>query len=188
MDSLALQQVWGGYPSMPCRFPGPHPRGKFRGIWPGGVSRPIPKVEVEGDLVQVHTQGGSLGGSGQGGLQAYTQDGSWGDLVGDLVQAHTQGGSWGGSGPGPHPRGKLRGIWSRPTPKGEVEGDLAGGCVCSRGCLIPGGSDPGGMPAPRGVSAPGGSARGGGVWRPPSSVTATAAGGTHPTGMHSCFK
>ena len=29
--------------------------------------------------------------------------------------------------PGPHPRGKLRGIWSRPTPKGEVEGDLAGG-------------------------------------------------------------
>ena len=23
------------YPSMPCRFPGPHPRGKLRGIWPG---------------------------------------------------------------------------------------------------------------------------------------------------------
>ena len=43
-------------------------------------------------------------------------------------QAHTQGGSLGGSGrggsPGPHPRGKLRGVWSRPTPKGEVEGDL----------------------------------------------------------------
>ena len=31
--------------------------------------------------------------------------------------------SWGGS-PGPQPRGKLRGIWFRPTPKGEVEGDL----------------------------------------------------------------
>ena len=26
----------------------------------------------------------------------------------------------------------------------------------------------------------------GGVWRPPP-VTATAAGGTHPTGMHSCY-
>ena len=35
--------------------------------------------------------------------------------------------------PGPHPGGKLRGIWvggvSRPTPKGEVEGDLARGCL-----------------------------------------------------------
>ena len=30
----------------------------------------------------------------------------------------------GGSGLGPHPRGKLIGIWSRSTPKGEVEGDL----------------------------------------------------------------
>ena len=28
-------------------------------------------------------------------------------------------------------------------------------------------------------------ARSGGVWRPP--MTATAVGGTHPTGMHSCF-
>ena len=71
-----------------CRFPGPHPRGKYRGIWPrGGVSRPTPKGEVEG-----------------------------------------------GSGPGPHPRGKLRGIWSRHPP-----------------------------------------------------VMATAAGGAHPTGMHSFF-
>ena len=39
------------------------------------------------------------------------------------VQAHTQGGNGGGSGPGPHPRGKLRKIRSRPTPKGEIEGD-----------------------------------------------------------------
>ena len=38
-------------------------------------------------------------------------------------QAHTQGGNWGGSGPGPHPRGKLRGVRSRHTPKGEIEGD-----------------------------------------------------------------
>ena len=30
-------------------FPGPHPKGKFREIW----SRPTPKREVEGDLVQV---------------------------------------------------------------------------------------------------------------------------------------
>ena len=28
-----------------------------------------------------------------------------------------------GSDPGPHPRGKLRGIRSRPTPKGGIEGD-----------------------------------------------------------------
>ena len=32
--------------------------------------------------------------------------------------------AWGGGGyaPGPHPRGKLRVIRSRPTPKGEIEG------------------------------------------------------------------
>ena len=31
----------GWYPSMPCRSPGPHPRGKLRGLaW--GVSRPTP--------------------------------------------------------------------------------------------------------------------------------------------------
>ena len=40
------------------------------------------------------------------------------------------------------------------------------------------------MPAPGG-SAPGGSAPGGAWWRPPR--TATAEGGTHPTGMHSCL-
>ena len=54
------------------------------------------------------------------------------EIEGDQVQAHTQGGNWGGSYPGPHPRGKLRGIRSRPTPggtrsrptpKGEIEGD-----------------------------------------------------------------
>ena len=41
--------VQGGwwYPSMPCRFPGPHPGGKLRGL-AGGVSRPTPKGEVEG--------------------------------------------------------------------------------------------------------------------------------------------
>ena len=66
------------------------------------------------------------------GFQAHTQGGSLGDLAGGGV--------------------------SRPTAKGEVEGDLAGG-----------------VPA-LGV--------GGGVETP--LVTATSAGGTHPSGMHSC--
>ena len=39
-----------------------------------------------------------------------------GEVEGNQVQAHTQGGNCGGSGPGPHPRGKLRGIWSSPPP------------------------------------------------------------------------
>ena len=53
----ALQQVSRGwYPSMPCRFPGPHPGGKLRGSCQGVVSRPTPKGEVEGDLA-----GGSPG-------------------------------------------------------------------------------------------------------------------------------
>ena len=68
---------WGGgcgIPAYLAGFPGPLPRGKFRGIWlweegsPGphprmklrGIwSRPTPKGEVEVDLVQAHTQGGS---------------------------------------------------------------------------------------------------------------------------------
>ena len=61
------------YPSMPCRFPGPHPRGKFRVI----RSRPTAKGEVEGDLVQAHTQGeveGDLSG-GVGGWPA--RGGGW---------------------------------------------------------------------------------------------------------------
>ena len=45
----------------------------------------------------------------------------------------------------------------------------------SQGGLVWGGSGPGAVPAPRGV--PGGD--------PPP--MATAAGGTHPTGMHSCY-
>ena len=39
---------------------------------------------------------------------------------------------------------------------------------------------------PRGVPAPGGGIWSGGVWTPPT-LRATAAGGTHPTGMHSCL-
>ena len=90
-------QEGGGYSSMPCRFPGPHPRGKFRGICPGegeGISRPTPKGKVEGDQVQAHSQGGSEG---------------------DPVQAHSQGGSWRGSA-----QGGLPGLGGPPGPR-EVE-------------------------------------------------------------------
>ena len=38
-----------------------------------------------------------------------------------------------------------------------------------------------------GVPAPGGAWSRGGWWRHPPG-TATAAGGTHPTGMHSCYQ
>ena len=41
---LAGLQGEGVYPSMPCRFPGPHPRGNLRGLTRGGL--------------QAHTQGG----------------------------------------------------------------------------------------------------------------------------------
>ena len=52
----------------------------------------------------------------------------------------------------------------------------------------PGRSAPGGgVPGPGGVSAPGGLVPGGCAWcRTPG--TATAADGTHPTGMHYCFQ
>ena len=70
----ALQQVSGGglSPSMPCRFPGPHPGGEVEGSSQGEVS----KGEVEG--------------SGLGGLQAHTEGSPGPRLVG--LQAHTRGG------------------------------------------------------------------------------------------------
>ena len=72
-----------------------------------------------------------------------------GEVEGDLVQAHSQGRNWGGSGPGPQPRGKLRGIWSRPTAKGVVKG------IWSGGCLVPGGvPGPGGAWSQWGVPGP----------------------------------
>ena len=54
----ALQQVSreGWYPSMPCRFPGPHPGRKFRGIWPWGSPGPHPGGKLRGIW-----QGGSPG-------------------------------------------------------------------------------------------------------------------------------
>ena len=56
-----------------------------------------------------------------------------------------------------------------------------GGCVSA-----PQGGGPGGVSGPRGDWSWGGvcSGVGGAWWRPPG--TATAAGGMHPTGMHSC--
>ena len=65
--------------------------------------------------------------------------------------------SWGGVSR-PTPKGKVEGDLVQAHSQGEVEGGLPGG-----GCLVPGGA----------------------WWRPPQ--TATAAGGTHPTGMHSCL-
>ena len=70
--------------------------------------------------------------------------------------------------PGPHPRGKFRSLaWgvSRPTPSGVSRPTPGGGYP---------GPHPGGYPSMH--------------WgRHPLPHTATAAGSTHPTGMHSCF-
>ena len=76
---------------------------------------------------QAHTQGGSLGGSGKGGLQAHTKGEFEGDLVRRGLQAYTQGGSWRGSG------------------QGGLQAHTQG--ICSWGCLVPGGSAPGGCGA-----------------------------------------
>ena len=66
-----------------------------------------------------------------------------------------------GSDPGPQPRRKLRGIRSRPTPKGEIKGDHIQ------------------------AHTQGGNWGGSG---PDPPTTTTAAGGMHPTGMHSCLR
>ena len=42
-----LAGLQGVYPSMLCRYPDPHPGGSLRGL-AGGVSRPTPRVEVQG--------------------------------------------------------------------------------------------------------------------------------------------
>ena len=66
-----------------------------------------------------------------------------GDLAGGGLQAQNQGGSWGGSGqggsPGPHPMGKLRGIWPGGSPGPHLGGLLPGGVCSQRGCLLQGG-------------------------------------------------
>ena len=61
-----------------------------------------------------------------------------------------------------------------------VGGAWCGGCmVWGRGCMVPGGCMVLGMHGTGGCMVPGGVPGA----DPP---TATAAGGTHPTGMHSC--
>ena len=93
----------------------------------------------------------------QGGLQVHTQRGCWGVWLGS---------------PGPHPGGMLGDlVMGSPGPHpGGGWGGLAGG----------------GAPGPH----PGGSGGGDGsqhALRQTSQQTATAAGGRHPTGMHSCI-
>ena len=98
-----------------------------------------------------------------------------GEIEGDQVQAHTQGGNSGG-------------IRSRPTPKGEIEGDQIKAHTQGGNS---GGSDPGRHPRGkfRGIrSRP--TSKGviqGDQDQPPLPRMTTAAGGMHPTGMHSCF-
>ena len=101
-------------------------------------------------------QGGAIPACIAGGIPAcLTAGGSplggclvLGGLVDTPLQAHT---NW----------GKLRGIRSRSTPKGQIQG----------------GSDPG--PHPRGKFR--------GIRTRPPPRTTTAVGGTHPAGMHSCY-
>ena len=64
---------------------------------------------------------------------------------------------------------------SRPTPKGEVEGSGLGGLHAHTWGVSPG-PHPGGVCVCPSMH-----------WGRPPPMTATAAGGTHPTGMHSCF-
>ena len=78
----------------------------------------------------------------------------------------------------PIPRGSLRGLArgvSRPTPRGEVEGSGLGGLQAHTW---------GGSPGPQ----LGGCILACTEAEPPLPQMATAAGGTHPTGMHSCVK
>ena len=101
-----LGGVWWWYPSMPCRFPGPHPRGKFRGIWLGGspgphrrgkfrgiwlggVSRPTPKGEVRGSGPGPQPRG-KLGGSGQEGACSHGGACARGCLLGGVVETPHQ--------------------------------------------------------------------------------------------------
>ena len=162
---------------MPCRFPGPHPRGQFRGIWPGGrgVSRPTPKGEVEGDLVQAHTQEGSWGGSGPGPHPRGELRGIWsrptpkGAVEGDLA----------GGVPAPRGVSALGGACSVEPPHDHYCCRryasywnafllhlsvilFTEGCVCQ-----PLGRHP--------------------LGRHPPYQTATAADSMHPTGMHCCL-
>ena len=132
--------------------------------------RPPPRRSPIGDPPSKKTPppGSHLGGKLRGIRSRPTAKG---EIEGDQIQAHTKGGNSGGSDPGP--RGKFRGIRSRPTPKGEIESDQIQAHIQGGNWE---GSDPG--PHPRGKFR-------GIRFRPP--LMTTAAGGKHPTGMHSCL-
>ena len=73
-------------------------------------------------------------------------------------------------------------------------GDASSWGVLPPRCLLPGGASswggvlpPRGCASSRGLLPPGGCFLLGGAWWSPPPPTATAAGGTHPTGMHSCM-
>ena len=142
---LSTRGGLGWYPSMHCRWYPIMPCSRSTGGWYPSMHCRFPGAHPGGKL-----RGILPGGS----LQAHTQGGSWGGIWPWGLQAHTEGGSWGESG---------QGVWgvSRPTPKGEVEGDLTG-------------ESPGPHLSQHALRQ-----------TPPP--TATAAHGTHPIGMHSCF-
>ena len=114
-----------------------------------------------------HPEGKLRGLAGRGGLQAHTQGRSSGIWPGEVSR--------------PTPRRKLKGLaWgvSRPTPGG-VSRPTPGGCLqvhTQGGCLQAH------TKGELGVSQH--------ALRqtPPPQQMATAAGGTHPTGMHSCLQ
>ena len=114
-------------------------------------------------------------------------------------QAQSQGeveGSGQGRSSGPHPRGKLRGLaWggspvphlagggSRPTPLGVSRPTPRGVSRPTPMGRSPG-PHPGGLPGP----TPGGRVCIPVCTEAHPPVTATTVGGTHPTGMHSCYQ
>ena len=168
LAGLQAHTQWGSWGVWPGGSPGPHPGGSL-GVRPGESPGPHPGGKLRGLAwggspgphmrgLQAHTQG-KVEGSGLGGSPDPHPGESWGVWPGGL-QAHTQGGSWGvwpGGSPGPHLR------VSRPTPRGGSWGVWPGGSP---------GPHPGGYPSMH--------------WGRTPQQTATAAGGTHPTGMHSC--
>ena len=113
------------------------------------------------------------------GLQAHTQGKVEGSGLGEGVSRPTPR----GVSPDPHPGGV-----SRPTPRGSLQAHTWG---VSR--PTPGGVSrptPGGLQAhTRGSPGPhwGGGSQHALRQIPPPQQTATVVGGTHPTGMHSCF-
>ena len=128
-------------------------------------------------VLQAHTQGklrglawgvsrptpkGWVEGSGLGGSPGLHPGGSWGVRPGEVSRPIPRGGSWG--------------VWSgvsRPTP-GRVSRPTPGGCLQAHTW--------GGLQADTQGSIPGCTEA-----DSPHEQMATAAGGTHPSGMHSCL-